>query len=179
MAEEAKRIAVELVARLGRETQFHLDERHRHFEITNMVILVISVLLLVLAVFNVYFIHVLYQDLNGIVDNMDSMHTNLKKVNRDMTSITARIQSFDRHMQHMDSINGHTRAMAESLPRVSTTMSEMTRQMDTIETDMGLLGQGMTNIDTRFAHMTNSVAVMRENARQMARPMGIMNPFMP
>ncbi|MCB1728220.1 MAG: translation initiation factor 2, partial [Gammaproteobacteria bacterium] len=86
---------VQVMARLGRETQLHLDERHRHFKVTDKVILVISLLLIMLACVNVYYVTVLYQDLNGIVDNMDSMYRNLSRVDRDMDLIAQRVQRFD------------------------------------------------------------------------------------
>ena len=60
---------VQVMARLGRETQLHLDERHRHFKVTDKVIMIISLLLVLLAFVNVYYVTVLYQDLNGIVGN--------------------------------------------------------------------------------------------------------------
>jgi len=67
MTEDPRRAVIEVIARLGRETQLHIDERYRHFRITDSVILIISLLLVILAVFNVYYVRVLYQDLNGIV----------------------------------------------------------------------------------------------------------------
>ena len=36
MTEDSRRGIVEVIARLGRETQLHLDERHRHFRITDV-----------------------------------------------------------------------------------------------------------------------------------------------
>ena len=58
---------VQVMARLGRETQLHLDERHRNFKITDKVILVISLLLVLLASVNVYYVRVLYRDLATFV----------------------------------------------------------------------------------------------------------------
>ena len=38
MGEDPRRAIVEVMARVGRETQYHLDERERHFRITDGVI---------------------------------------------------------------------------------------------------------------------------------------------
>ena len=103
MAEDPRRVMIEVFARLGRETQLHLDERHRHFKITDAVIIAISALLTIVAVFNVYYVHILYQDLSGIVSSMDSMHDNMQQVKGSMTSITENIGNFNEHMAHMDS----------------------------------------------------------------------------
>lgn len=177
--EDPKRIVVEVVGRLGRETQIHLDERHHHFRITNLVIIAMSVVLMVLAVFNIYYIHILYQDLSGIVNSMDSMHTNLKDVRGNMVNISGKMNSISRNITHMDQINTHTASLTKTLPRISGTMHQMTGEMNTINSEMSQLGIGMINIDQRFGQMTGGVAVMRENVRQISRPMGSMNPAMP
>ncbi len=179
MSDDPRKVFVEVVARLGREQQIHLDERHRHFWVTNLVILTISGMLVVIAVFNVYYIKVLYQDLNGIVFNMDSMHDNLRHVKGNMLDITERVSDFDHHMAYMDEITGNTASMSESLPRIGGAMSLMAGQVSGINNEMSVLRGGMSNIDLRLAHMIGSVASMRENVRQIAKPMGMMNPFMP
>ncbi|MEW7977705.1 MAG: translation initiation factor 2 [Candidatus Sedimenticola endophacoides] len=179
MADDPKKIVVEVVARLGRETQLHLDERHKHFQFTNIILLAVSAVLVVVAVFNVYNIHILYRNLSGIVNNMDSMHSNLKGITRNMVNITHEMETIEAHMQEMDTITTHTAELADTMPRVRGSMEHMTGTVDVIEQDMALLGAGMTNIDQRIVQMTGGVAVMRENVRQIARPMGFMNPMMP
>lgn len=179
MADDVRRMVVEAVGRLGRETQLHLDERYRHFWITNLLIIIISIFLVVVAIFNVYYIRVLYQDLNGIVFNMDSMHTHLRVVKGSMDEITDLVESFDQHMTHMDQINLHTASMSTSLPRIATAMNQMSGEVHAIRNEMGVMQGAMVNIDQRLVHMIGSVATMRENVRQIAKPMGVMNPFMP
>jgi hypothetical protein len=58
-------------------------------------------------------------------------------------------------------------------------MGEIAGNMGAIRQDMDLLGQAMGNIDPRLQQMIGGVAVMRENVRQIAVPMGKMNPFLP
>lgn len=179
MAEDPRRAIVEVMARVGRETQYHLDERERHFRITDGVILITSLLLVILAVFNVYYVRVLYKDFNGIVSNMESMYSHLRNVDADMELISAHMAEFDRHMVHMEPINAHMTAIADTLPQIQVDMHQITGEMVTMEESMGLVGRGMTIIDQRVHAMTGGVAVMRENVGQIARPMGGMMPFMP
>jgi len=178
MREDPRRAIVEVIGRLGRETQLHLDERHRHFRITDGVILITSVLLVVLAVFNVYYVRLLYQDFNGIVSNMISMHDHLVDVDKDMMVITGHMASFEGHMEHMGPINDHMSSMATTMPKVRAHMNGIAGDMNTIEQSMGLVGRGMGVIDQRVHAMTGGVAHMRENVGQIARPMGGMMPFM-
>lgn len=179
MADDPRRVLVEVVARLGRETQLHLDERHRHFWVTNMVTLVIALLLLILAAFNVYYVKVLYENLNGIVFNMDSMHTNLRRITDDMTGIAGHVQVIDKHMEHMESINRHTTGIAGHMPGISDAMAGMAVNVDNIDQDMTQMRSSMFNIQQRAGNMTGNISLMRENVRQIARPMSSMNPFMP
>ena len=179
MTEDPRRAVVEVIARLGRETQLHLDERHRHFRITDGVIIAISLLLAILAVVNVYFVRVLYEDLDGIVSTMESMHNHLVDVDGDMSVITKHMASFDRHMNHMGPIEAHVSALADKLPIVRAHMHGISGDMQTMNQSMELVGRGMTVIDQRVHAMTGGVANMRENVRQIARPIGGMLPFMP
>lgn len=179
MAEDPKKLLVEIVGRLGRETQLHLDERHHHFHITNLVLMVVSLLLVILAVVNVYYIRVLYQDLSGIVNNMDSMHSHMKIVNTSMISITDRVEAIDRHVASMEQVTADTVALAGNMSRVRYSMDNIAGEMGVIQQDMGLVRNGMLGIENRLGHMTNGVNVIGENVRQIARPMGMMNPMMP
>ena len=174
MQSDSKRVWIQVIARLGRETQFHLDERYRHFKITDGIIVVVSIFLAVLAIFNVYYVWVLSQNLNGIVSNMDSMHQNMQVIQEDMINITDRVSSFDRDMQHMDKITENMGALSISMTSVSASMGGISGSMQTIDQDMHLLSRGMSNIDGRFVTMTNNVSVMRHNTRKIAEPMRLM-----
>ena len=116
---------VQVMARLGRETQLHLDERHRHFKITDKVILFISLLLVILAFVNVYYVTVLYRDLDGIVDNMDYIYRNIDRVSDDMDLIAGRVNRFERHMQSMAPITANMQGISQEMPSVSENMDQL------------------------------------------------------
>lgn len=179
MYEDPRRAVVEVIARLGRETQLHLDERYRHFRITDGVIIAISLILVILAMFNVYYVRVLYKDLDGIVSNMESMHSHLISVNSDMAVITTHMDSFEQHMDHMVPIEHHMASLAETMPKVRAHMNGIAGNMGSIRHSMEQVGRGMTVIDQRAGAMTGGVSLMRENMGQFARPVGGMMPFLP
>ena len=176
---DPRRPIVEVMARLGRETQLHLDERERHFKITDGVIIGISVILIVLAIFNVYYVRVLYTDLDRIVNNMDLMLGNLGKVDDDMSVIAERITAFDGHIRHMASITTHVTNVTGQLPGMNDNMRSMAANMALIERDMADLSLAVHSITPSMMQMTNNMAVMRYNVHEIARPMGSMNPIMP
>lgn len=179
MTEDPRAAIVEVMARLGRETQFHLDERHRHFRITDAVIVGISLLLVVLAIFNIYYVRVLYKDLDVTVQTMEAMHKKLRDVDDDMKVITVHFGEFDQHMRFMDPIDDNIASLRQTLPPMYGNMQAMAADMATINADMGLVQQAMLNVDQKMQHMGGGVAVMRANSWQLAKPMGLMNSFMP
>lgn len=179
MAEDPKRLLVEMVARVGRETQMHLDERQHHFRINKLVVVTISLIIMIIAAFNIYYVSILWKDLNGIVDSMDSMHTNMQIVSGKMEHMTNNVKSFEHYMKYMDQINEHTSTMAGVLPKMADSMHEMTFDIIQMEKDMQPMTQGMISIDQRFGQMSLGVAAMRHHVKQISRPMGAMNPFMP
>ena len=179
MVEDPRRGIVEVMARLSKETQLHLDERHRHFKVTDAVIISVSIMLVVAAMFNIYFVQVLYNDMDDIVTNMDSMYESLLKVDVDMASIANNVGRFDVHVQHMQPINDNMITMSETLPGVRGNMDAINGDMGSIQHDMALISTAMGNVNQRIQHMGSGMAVMRNNVRQMAKPMGMMNSFMP
>lgn len=179
MPVDPRKPIVAVMARLSRETQLHLDERERHFRITDAVIIAISLILVILAVFNVYYVRIVYKDLDGIVENMDSMYRNLEIVDADMVKIADRVNRFVGHIDYMKPLDQSVTDMATRLPSIRVDMQAVSENMQSIGQDMALLGQSMISIDQRVHLMTGGVAVMRENVRQIANPMGKMNPFLP
>ena len=176
---DPRRPIVEVMARLGRETQLHLDERERHFKITDGVTIGISVVLIILAIFNVYYVRVLYTDLDRIVGNMELMLDNLTEVDQDMAVVAERVDAFDRHIGHMTSISAHVASVTGQLPPMDQEMGAMAANMRLIEQDMVNLSHAVHSITPSMKQMTNNMAVMRHNVQQIARPMGSMNPMMP
>lgn len=179
MADDPRRGIVEVMARLGQATQYHIDERYRHFKITDVVIYATSALLMVLAVFNIYYIRVLYTNLTGIVGNMASMNERLQITDQDMAQVAGRMASFDRQMRYMEPIHGHMVSIADNMPKIRFDTNEIAADVGGIDREMGALGQGMLVIDARTREMLAPVSSMRENVRQFGGPMGAMNPFMP
>jgi len=179
VTDDPRRGIVEVMARLGRATQYHIDERYRHFKITDVVIYVTSALLVILAVFNIYYIRVLYNDLTGIVDNMTSMDERLAVTDSDMAEVAKRMALFDHQMRFMEPIHGHMVSIAGNMPKIRVDTGEISEDVGGIEREMGVLGQGMLIIDQRTRDMLMPVSTMRENVRQFGGPMGAMNPFMP
>ncbi len=170
---------VQVMARLGRETQLHLDERHRHFKITDKVIVVFSLLLIALASLNVYYVTVLYQDLNGIVDNMDSMYSSLSRVDTDMDLIARRFSRINVSIGEMSPITADMASMRDSITGMRDSMVEIETSMVVIDENMWHMSNAMRGVADNVNLMTGGVSIMRQNVHQISGPMGAINPILP
>lgn len=179
MQDDPRRAIVEVMARLGRETQLHIDERHKHFKITDKVIKRISILLLVVAFINVYLVWVLSRNMDGIVNNMDSMRNYLTKIDDDMTEIAITVEQFDNHITYMHVIANNIGNMTSSLPLIRINMDSMTESMQSIDHDMGGMKASVDDIGLNMYHMTSGMTGMEYNVRQLSKPMSVLNPIFP
>lgn len=177
--EDPRRAIVEVIQRLGRATQIHLDERHRHFRITDIVIITTSLLLLGGAAFDVYHARLLYQDFNEIIVDMYAIHDHLVGVDNDMADITTNMRAFDSHMTHLENMNERMKSMASTMPQIRENTRLMAGDMGNVEENMKLVGDAMLILDTRIHAMLGGVGIMRNHMNQFARPMSVINPFMP
>lgn len=177
--EDPRKPIVEVMARLGRETQLHLDERHRHFRVTDKVIFGISIFMAIIAVFNVYYVWVLSADMDGIVNNMESMHEQIVKVDGEMTLIAASIERYDSHIAYMNNITNNVGTMTAVMPIVRVSMDGMTDDMQAIEQNMRNMSDNMTGMSVQIDQMRHGMGGMGNSVRHISRPMGFMNNFMP
>lgn len=179
MQDDPRKAIVEVMARLGRETQLHMDERHQHFKVTDKVIKRISILLLIIAVINVYLVWVLSRNLDGIVDNMDSMRSHLIEIDEDMTDIAITVEQFDTHITYMHVISENIASMTTTLPLIRLNMDSLTESMQSIDYDMEGMETSINQIGINMHHITNGMAGMEYNIHKFAEPMSIFNPIVP
>jgi len=177
--EDPRKAIVEVMARLSRETQLHMDERRKYIKKTDKVTVRISILIIILAVFNVYFVLILSNNMEGIVDNMDSMQHNLIKVDNDMSQIADTVEAYDNHLDYLHVISNNIGLFANNMPLVRRNMDSMTYSMQAIDSDMDGMKRAINNIGYNMHEITGNVSGMEYNIRQFSRPMGIMNPVFP
>ena len=177
--EDPRRALIEVIQRLGRATQLHLHERHRHFRITDIVIITASILILGGAAFDIYHARLLYQDFNEIITDMYAIHDHLVGVDADMANITTNMKNFETHMVHMESIDERMKSMASTIPQIREQTHIIAGDMSSVQEHMGVVSQSMGILDSRVHAMTGGVSIMRNHMSQFARPASGIAPFMP
>jgi uncharacterized protein YoxC len=176
---DPRKAIVEVMARLGRETQLHMDERSEHFRLTDKVIRRVSLILLITAIINIYLVWVLSRNLDGIVGNMDSMQHKLIEVDRDMSEISRTVEKFDTHITYVHIIASNIGDMTTNLPLIRLSMDNLVNNMASINVDMQGMKSSINNINYNMMHMTSGMSGMQYNVRQFSKPMGVMNPVFP
>ena len=179
MQDDPRKAIVEVMARLGRETQLHVDERHKHFKITDKVIRYISILLLIVAVVNVSLVWLLSTNLDNIVDNMDSMRSRLVIIDDDMQYISTTVSKFDEHTAYMHTIANNIGSITTNLPIIRLNMDSITLDMQSIDAEMDHMKKSIGTIDANMRGITSSMVGLEYNVRQFSKPMGSMNSIFP
>lgn len=177
--DDPRRAIVEVMARLGRETQLHVDERHKHFKITDKVIRYISILLLIVAVVNVSLVWLLSTNLDTIVNNMDSMRSRLVIIDDDMQYISTTVGKFDEHTAYMHTIANNIGSITTNLPLIRLNTDSFTVNMQSIDKEMEAMKKSIGEINGNMRGITNTMVGMEYNVRQFSKPMGAMNPLFP
>ncbi|MBT8439466.1 MAG: translation initiation factor 2 [Gammaproteobacteria bacterium] len=179
MQDDPRRAIVEVMARLGRETQLHVDERHKHFKMTDKVIRYISILLLIVAVVNVSLVWLLSTSLDTIVNNMDSMRSRLVVIDDDMQYISTTVGKFDEHTAYMHTIANNIGSITTNLPLIRLNTDSFTLSMQSIDKEMEAMKNSIGDIDGNMRGITNTMVGLEYNVRQFAKPMGSMNSILP
>jgi uncharacterized protein YoxC len=179
MQDDPRRAIVEVMARLGRETQLHVDERHKHFKITDKVIRYISILLLIVAVVNVSLVWLLSTSLDTIVNNMDSMRSRLVVIDDDMQYISTTVGKFDEHTAYMHTIANNIGSITTNLPLIRLNTDSFTISMQSIDKDMESMKKSIGDIGGNMRGITNTMVGLEYNVRQFSKPMGSMNSILP
>lgn len=177
--DDPRKAIVEVMARLGRETQLHVDERHRHFKMTDRVISYISILLLVVAMINVSLVWLLSTNMDAIVGNMESMRAKLMIIDNDMNYISTTVSQFDEHTAYMHTITSNIGEITTHLPQIRLHTDELTLNMQSIHGDVNAMTGSIGSINGNMRVISNTLVGMEQNVREFSRPMGVLNPVFP
>jgi len=176
---DPRKAIVEVMAKLGRETQLHMDERVEHFKLTDKVIRRVSIILLITAIINIYLVWVLSRNLDGIVANMDNMQQQLIQVDYDMIEIANTVEKFDSHITYMHIITSNIGSITTNLPDIRHRMDSMALSMQSIDSEMEGMKSSIYSIGHDMNLISGSMTNMQYNVRQFSKPMGVMNPIFP
>ncbi|MDQ7075543.1 MAG: hypothetical protein Q9O24_10440 [Gammaproteobacteria bacterium] len=167
------------LTKLENEAERHRGARFYHMRRTNIWVRFVTIVTLVLTLFNVYYISNLYDHFLSIVDNVSSLNSKVVNISSDMISLTDTMQQFDNHLTVMPVIDDSVAAMAEYTVDMNASVADMLHDMETMNDDMDLIYTAIYGVNHNFGDMVQGIRLMSGNVRQMSRPMGFMNRFLP
>lgn len=177
--QQLKALIYTTLSKLESTTYRHRSEREYHMRRTNIMVVITTFILFLIGSFNIYYIYHFYHDSLKIVENMGRINDTVVQVTLNMDQMTATMETFWENITLMEDIDSSTATIAATMPSVRNNMNGMLQNMSIINQDMGQMSNDMAVIDNRFSHVNSGVHYMKGNVRQISKPMGLMNPFMP
>ena len=157
----------------------HVKERRHHFRITNIYVGIISALILIIAVFNLYYIYDFYKETMNIINTIHALDDTVKIISDDMVQVTSTMAKFKSHMGNMQGIYADVSSMSDVMPLMENNMSGVKTDMGHLNQNMQEISSDMSMIDFHLKNMSGNVTHMEKNIHDMARPMGKFNSILP
>ncbi|MBF0471964.1 MAG: hypothetical protein HQL48_11410 [Gammaproteobacteria bacterium] len=167
------------VVKLEVVAERHQSERLYHIRRTNIMVRLVSIFLTMLAMVNVYYLTVFSTDMFAIVDTIQELDGKVVMISSNMVNITETMASFDGYMDTMPAVSDATRSIAERMPRFGSAMGDIMVSMQQVDLDMKGVNGSMNLMNRHFFTITNNIEVMGTNVGQFAKPMGMLNRFLP
>jgi|GEM_PF-3115837 len=165
--------------RLEHISDHHVKERRRHFRVTNMIVAIISSLILIIAVFNLYYIYDFYKETMHIIQNIHDLDDTVKIISVSMDQVTTSMGNMKDDMNHLQGVYGDVSSMSGTMPTMQENMSALTSDMVHLNQSMHHISSDMQVIDFHLKSMSGNVTQMEHNIYDMARPMGKFNDVLP
>ncbi len=157
----------------------HVKERRNHFRKTNVFVFVISGLILVIAVLNLYNMYYFYNDSMAIINTVNQLDHTVDDISANMVSISSSMKGINTHMEYMDDVYYDVSSMSDTMPSMRISMSDMGENMGNLNDTIGTINGDMTVINYHLKSMSSNVTGMEYNVHQMSRPIGKFNQFFP
>jgi len=157
----------------------HVKERRKHFRLTNVFVKIISSLLLLIGLVNIYYLFVFYQSTMSIIKTTHQLDETVVDITSTMNLINQSIGNFETYMRDMPDINQEMTAISSILPKIAKSMNNVHGNMEKMNGVMSLVNQDLHYIDFHIQGMTSNVNNLNINIHKIAEPMGKFNSFLP
>lgn len=160
-------------------SDLHVKERRRHFRITNIFVWIVSVLIFLIAVFNLYNIYYFYDETMEIIDTIHGLDNTVNDIGQTMKQITLSMSKFNNSMESMEGVYSDVASMSEVMPLMQSNMSDAGVDISYLNQNMSAISMDMNVIDYHLKSMLGNVMHIEQNIHQIAKPMGKFNSILP
>ncbi|MFK5986818.1 MAG: hypothetical protein QM479_15535 [Pseudomonadota bacterium] len=157
----------------------HVKERRKHFRITNLVVSIVSGLLFLIAVANMYYLYDFYNNTMRIISTTHTLDNTVLDITRTMDEMKNKMVKFNQHMASMPIVYKDISGITAVMPEMQNSMSALQNNIYEMNKIMRFVNRDIQLIDFHLHIMTRKVSNMGVNMFHLARPMGMFNGILP
>jgi len=157
----------------------HVKERRKHFRITNLVVYIVSVLLLLIAVVNMFYLYDFYTNTIRIINTTHQLDKTVVVISSNMKKIEQNMDKYTKHMASMEDVYKDVSSISSVMPEMQNSMSTLQYSMSDMNKIMAFVNRDVQLIDFHLKGMTNKVSNLGIDMYKIARPMGKFNGMLP
>ncbi len=157
----------------------HVSERRKGFRITNMLVMIVSGCLLLIAIVNMYYLYNFYNDTMRIIKTTHTLDETVIDITSSMANMNKNMAKFNAHMDSMPGVYDNISSITKLMPEMNTSMHSIQTNMENMNDVMAFVNRDIQLIDFHLHTMTNRVRHIGGNMYQLARPMGMFNGILP
>lgn len=161
---EIFRVEMETIARISKKISAK----------TNRIIKVVLGLLTVISIYLVFLIVSMSQDLSAMIGSLDAMYVEFGSMSGEMRQITAHVTNMGQNVHGITSIGQNMQQMNVDVGDMLLSLENVSRDMQTIDANVGYVGTGTSEMAYRFHNVQGAVNVMQHDIGNMLRPMNMM-----
>lgn len=163
--------------KLEHVSNFHVKERRKHFRITNIIVIGISLLLFFIALVNVFFLYDFYKSTMKIIGITHDLDNTVVQITSQMDDINHTLAKYNQHMGHMKGMYEDINSISTVMPSMSSNLSDIQYSVMGMNSVMKFVNKDIHLIDVNLQHMTHNVSLMGGNIYQIAKPISKFNKF--
>ena len=141
---------------------------------TSRMIRVVLVFLSVISIYLVYLTYSMSQDLSAMIGSLDEMYVEFGSMSAEMGQITAHVKSMGQNVHGLPSIAQNMQYLNLDVSDMQVSLDGVSQDMQAVDTNVGYIGNGTSEMSYRFANVQRTVKVMEYDIHNMLRPMSIM-----
>ncbi|MFK5893222.1 MAG: hypothetical protein QM504_08385 [Pseudomonadota bacterium] len=165
--------------KLEHVSDHHVQERRKHFRVTNFFVFIVSALLMIIAIVNMFYLYGFYQNTLRIIKTTHALDNTVIDISKSMNKIKQSMGKFNTHMSSMEGVYSDVSSISSVMPDMQKSMSSFQSNMNKMNRVMEFVNRDIQLIDFHLKGMTNSVSNLGSDMYKIARPMGMFNGMLP
>jgi len=157
----------------------HVKERRKHFRITNFIVYIVSALLVIIGIINMFYLYDFYNNTMRIITTTHALDETVITITNNMNQMDHTMSKMNTHMSSMQGVYQDVSSISSVLPKMQNTMSGFEVDMSNMNKIMDFVNRDIQLIDYHLNDMTAKVSNLGVNMYRIAKPIGMFNGVLP